>query len=221
MSITRWRDPILVLAGALALLPACSRPPAGPMRAENRAVEPFHGIELRGNGEARISVGQPQALAVTTEDSAHPDVVTRVERGVLIVENLKGSWYRSRPTLKLDVAVPQLDSLTIAGANLITLENMSGPRLEILVSGAGSLRAAGEVGALDAQLAGAGDMDLSGLTAGNAHVTVNGAGNVKLHVTGQLEATVNGVGNVSYAGNPREVIPHVNGFGSISPLKSP
>ena len=221
MSITRWPDPILLLAAALALLSACSRPPAGPMRAESRSVEPFHGIELRGNGEARISVGKPHALTVTTEASAHPDVITRVERGVLIVENLKGSWYRSRPTLKLDVQVPQLDSLTSAGANIIALESMSGPRLQIVVSGAGSVRATGDVGALDAQLAGAGDMDLSGLQAGNAHVTVNGAGNVQLHVTGQLEATVNGVGNVSYAGNPREVVPHVNGFGSISPLKKP
>jgi hypothetical protein len=191
------------------------------MRAETRAVEPFQGIELRGNGEARITVGGPQALTVTTEESAHPDVITRVERGVLIVENLKGSWYRSRPTLRLEVQVPQLDSLTLAGANVITLEKMSGPRLEIIVSGAGKMSAAGEVGALEVQLAGASDMDLSGLKADNAHVTVNGAGNVKLHVTGQLEATVNGVGNVSYAGNPRDVVPHVNGLGSISPLKNP
>jgi len=219
MSITRSPDIAALLAAALALT-ACSGPPPGPMRPETRTVEPFHAVVLRVGGTAEVSVGKPQTVVVTSQESALPQVVTRVEKGVLFVERVKGSWFQPQPTISVRVEVPALDSFTVTGAGDFTISNATGPRLQLALSGAGQLRASGEVGALDARLDGAGNLELAALHAGNASVSVNGTGNIAVHVTDQLEATVNGVGTISYAGNPREVVRHVNGVGNVSPAGS-
>jgi hypothetical protein len=217
MSTTRWHR---IALGIVALLAACSDPPPGPARTETRSVEAFHAIEFRGNGEASISVGKPQAVTVTSEESALPDIVTKVEKGVLIVEHVKGAWFR-RPALRMQIDVPAVDSIVLTGAAIVSIVNMAGPRLELVSSGAGNIHASGEVNALNARLDGAGNLRLADLHAGDASVSVNGAGSIAVHVTGQLEATVNGVGAITYAGNPRDVVRHVNGVGTISPAGSP
>ena len=219
MSTTRLRRIFSVLLGT-ALLTACSGPPPGPPRSELRNVEAFHAIEFRGNADARIAVGKSQAVTITTDESALPDVVTKVEKGVLIVEHVKRAWYR-RSALRVQIDVPAIDSIVVHGAVVLSLENMAGPRLSLVVGGVGKVSASGQVDALDARLDGTGEVDLAGLHAGDASVSVNGTGEIAVHVTGQLEASVNGVGSITYGGNPREVVRHVNGVGSISPAGSP
>lgn len=222
MSITRSRSMArapglaLLLAGAL-ILAACSGPPPGPQQAETRSVEAFHAIDLRGTTQADISAGRTQSLTLESEATALPSIITRVEKGVLIVENVGGSWFRRTPTVKLRIDVQSLDELTISGAGDVTIRDVAGSRLSLAVAGAGNLKASGEVGALNARLDGAGSLELASLHTTDASVSVNGTGNVAVYVTGQLEATVNGVGSIRYAGNPREVVRHVNGVGSISP----
>lgn len=216
MSITRSPDTALLLAGVLALA-ACSGPAQGPAREESRTVEPFHAIAVRADGDVSVSVGRPQSLVVTGQQAALPRLMTRVEKGVLIVDSVRKGWFQPQPAISLRVEVPALDSFAVHGAANVTIENAAGPRLELALAGAGLLRATGEVGALDARLDGAGSLELAGLKVANASVSVNGTGNVAVHVTEQLEATVNGVGTIRYAGNPHEVVRHVNGVGSISP----
>jgi hypothetical protein len=201
---------------AAGLLAACSGPPTGPTGSEVRSVEAFHAVEFRGNAEARITVGKAQGVTVTTVKTSLPDIVTKVEKGVLIVEHVKGLWFL-RPALRVQIDVPAIDSVVLNGPVVATIEGMSGPRLALAVNGAGSLNASGQVSALDARLDGAGDLKMAGLQAVDASVSVNGAGSIDMQVTGRLEATINGVGSITYAGNPREVVRHVNGVGSISP----
>ncbi|HXR52470.1 MAG TPA: head GIN domain-containing protein [Steroidobacteraceae bacterium] len=219
MSTTRLRSACSLLLGTV-LLAACSGPSPGPTRSESRSVEPFHAIELRGNGEARITVGKPQAVTLTAGENALPDIITRVDKGILIVEHMKGTWYQ-RPELKVQIDVPAIDSIAANGALIVSMEGMTGPRLALTLGGAGTLRASGQVGAMDVRLGGAGKMELAGLRADDASVSVNGTGSIEVQVTGQLEATVNGVGSITYAGNPREVVRHVNGVGTIAPSGSP
>ena len=219
MSTTRLRRFCPAALGAL-LLAACSGPPSGPTRSEVRSVEAFHAIEFRGNGEARITVGKSQSVTLTSDADALPDVVTKVEKGRLIVEHSKGLWFQ-RPALRLQIDMPAIDSVIIDGGAAVTIENMAGPRLALVLGGAGTLRASGEVGALDARLDGAGTLELAKLRAGDASVSVNGAGSIEVQVSGQLEATVNGVGSITYSGQPREVVRHVNGVGAVSPAGKP
>ncbi|HMA11199.1 MAG TPA: DUF2807 domain-containing protein [Steroidobacteraceae bacterium] len=216
MSITRWRE-ILTLAALGTVLGGCAAD-SGPVRTENRAVEAFHAVELRGAAQMDVEVGKGPALSITAGERVLQGTSTQVRNGVLVVLiRERGGWFQRGPAAKLRIQAPTLDSVQISGAGDFNLHAVSGDRLDISVQGAGKLEADGTIGKLTARIDGAGSADLTKLAATDADVAVNGAGNLDVHATGILNAEVNGVGSISYSGNPQKVVPSVHGVGSISP----
>jgi hypothetical protein len=69
---------------------------------------------------------------------------------------------------------------------------------------------------LRAVLNGAGSLELANLHAVDAVVVANGAGSIRVHATGNLDASVNGVGSIRYAGGPTQVRTAISGVGSIA-----
>ena len=94
--------------------------------------------------------------------------------------------------LKLDV---ELVTINISGAVVVYLEGV-GDRLEIEMSGAGSLAA-------------------EGFEVKDCEVDISGVGHVLVNVTGSLDAQVSGLGKVEYLGNPESVKGDVSGVGDI------
>jgi hypothetical protein len=216
MSITRWRE-ILMLAGLGVGLAGCAAD-SGPVRTENRTVDTFHAIELRGAAQMQVEVGKGPALSITAGERVLQATSTQVRDGVLVVlVRERGGWFQRGTVARLTVQAPTLDSVEISGAGDFTLLDVSGDKLAIAVQGAGSLEASGTVRQLSARIDGAGSADLSRLVATDAEVSVNGAGSLEVHASGTLRAELNGVGSISYTGNPQKVIPSVHGVGSISP----
>lgn len=213
MSITRWPSALF----SLALLGACSGP-TGPVRTETRTIENFHAIELRGSAEAEITVGASPSLTATAEDALLKSLQTDVTDGVLIIQTRRESgWFQRRGNLKLQIAAPSLDSVTLNGAGDFRLRDLSGDSLKLVMAGAGSLSASGRTGRLEARIDGAGSMELEKLAAGDADVSVNGAGSLSVCASGNLNATVNGVGSISYYCNPQKAVTSLHGVGSIKP----
>jgi hypothetical protein len=191
---------------------------SGPVRTENRTVESFHAIELRGAAEMQVEVGKGPAVSIAAGERVLQGTSTQVRDGVLVVLiRERGGWFQRGPAAKLIVQAPTLDSVEISGAGEFTLHDIAGDKLSIAVQGAGSLDATGKVGQLTARIDGAGKVDLARLSATDAQVAVNGAGSLDVNVSGTLQAEVNGVGSISYSGNPQKVVPSVRGVGRISP----
>lgn len=219
MSITHWpKFLLLAVGGALAGCTADN----GPVRSENRSVESFHAIELRGAAEMQVEVGKGPNLSITAGERVLQGTSTQIRDGVLVILiRERGGWFQRGPAAKLNVQVPTLDSVQISGAGNFNLRDVSGDKLDIALQGAGQLQANGSIRQLNARIDGAGSVDLSKLVATEAQVSVNGAGKLELQVTGTLTAEVNGVGSVTYSGNPQKVVPSVNGVGSIKPAGGP
>lgn len=214
MSTTPWRSALLPLA---ALLGACAGP-AGPARTETRTIEPFHAIELRGAAEAEVTVGGSPSVTATADDTALKGLITEVKDGVLVIQTKRDSgWFQRRSTVKLQIATAALDSLVINGAGDFKLRDITGDKLKLVMSGAGSLSAAGRINSLDAHIDGAGSMELAKLAAGDADVAVNGAGSLSVCASGTLNAAVNGVGSINYSCNPQKTVTSLHGVGSIRP----
>jgi len=203
----------------VALLAACAGP-AGPVRTETRSVENFHAIDLRGAADAQITVGKSAALTVTTDEETLGNLQTQVHDGVLVIQTGKhrGSWFQRRATVKLQIETPALDSLTLNGAGDFRLRDIAGEKLQVVMAGAGSISASGQVMALQARIDGAGSMQLQQLRAVDAEVSVNGAGSLEVCATGTLNAQVNGVGSIAYSCNPQKAVTSVHGVGSIHPV---
>jgi hypothetical protein len=98
--------------------------------------------------------------------------------------------------LKLDV---KLLALEISGATLVYLEGV-GERLEVDMSGAGSLAA-------------------GGFEVQDCTVDISGVGHVLVNVSGSLDAQVSGLGKVEYLGDPESVRGDVAGIGKVSKAK--
>jgi hypothetical protein len=215
MSITPLRNALLPLA---ALLTACSGP-TGPVRTETRPIDGFHAIDLRGAADAEITAGKSTSLTVTSDDNTLSSLQTQVHDGVLTIQTDKnrGGWFQRRANLKLQIETPSLDSLVLNGAGDFRLRDMTGEKLKIVMAGAGSVSATGQVTTLEARIDGAGGMELQKLTTSDAQVSVNGAGSLELCATGTLNAEVNGVGSITYSCNPQKAVTSVHGVGSIQP----
>jgi Putative auto-transporter adhesin, head GIN domain len=95
--------------------------------------------------------------------------------------------------LKLDV---NYVSLELSGATMVYLNGV-GERLEVDMSGAGSLTAE--------------DFEVK-----ECEVSISGVGHVLVNVTGTLEAQVSGLGKVEYIGEPDRVKGDVSGIGQVS-----
>ncbi len=204
------------LAISLLVLSACSGGPAGTPVTEQRGVDAFHSIDLRGAGDASVTVGQAASVTLVADARTLKSTSTSVHNGMLIIENRPGwAWLGRSSRLEMRITLPALNSLAMNGAGNIEISGVHGPALSIALQGAGNLVASGETAALNARLNGAGNLDLARLVAGDATLAVNGAGNLTAHVTGSLQAEVNGVGSISYAGKPQQVESSINGVGRI------
>jgi hypothetical protein len=218
MSITHWRS--LAATWLLLIAAGCGNPPSGPITSEVRGADAFHSIDLRGAADLSVLVGAVGSVAVIGDAATLERTVTRVQHGVLIVEN-ESAWtfLGGRGKVEIRVTMPSLNTLSLNGAGNVSINGISGDGLSLVLQGAGNLEASGKTAALNARMNGAGNMDLSHLVAGDATVAVNGAGNLSAHVTGSLQASVNGVGSITYAGNPGKVSTEINGVGSIKPAQ--
>jgi hypothetical protein len=216
MSITRLRS--VACLGALGALVAGCAADSGPTRTENRTVDAFHAIELRGAAQMQVDVGKGPALSITAGEEVLQSTNTEVRDGVLVVQiGERRGWFHGGAAAKLAIQAPALESMKISGAGDFTLREITGERLSIVVEGAGKLQANGTVHMLTARIDGAGSADLAGLAATDADVAVNGAGSLEVNASGALKAEVNGVGSITYSGDPQKVVSSVRGVGRISP----
>ena len=209
---------LATVAGLLALAGCAPSEDAAPAVTQERGVDAFHSIELRGTATLDLLVGPQQSLVVEANPDTQQRVHTAVRNGMLTVEHTGGGWlWQSSPgQLKLRITMPKLNSLALNGTGRITVNGLDGGATSIVMSGAGEVEASGRVDTLTARLNGAGNADLSRLLATDAEVMVNGAGNLSVNATGQLDAKLNGVGSITYEGTPRVLNSSINGVGSIA-----
>ncbi len=219
---THWRESTAALLLATLLVGGCDSRSDAPPRTEQRGVDVFHSVDLRGgNAEVSVEVGPAASVAITADSDTLSHIITEVHNGMLVVDHRDGRhWFRRSPPVQLRITLPVLNAFAVNGAGDVTIRGVHGDALALVLQGAGNLVASGETKSLNARINGAGNLDLAGLRAGDATVAVNGAGHLNTQVTGSLVAELNGVGSIEYAGKPQQVETRINGVGSIAPVSA-
>jgi hypothetical protein len=209
----------ILLLGLLAgtLLTGCAEEASGPIERQAREVGTFAAIEVEGAAKLDITVGSAASVEVEAPRQILDRITTEVRDDTLYVEAKPKDWLlaKGRNRVRLKVSVPTLASLRLGGGNHVIVRGFDGGESQIKVEGAAHIEAEGELDRLTVHMAGAGNGDFSRLIANEAHVTVDGVGNVVVHPKEKLDATMNGVGAIHYAGTPREVSTRMNGLGHI------
>jgi hypothetical protein len=187
---------------------------SGTSATQTRDVAPFTAVELAGNNNVVIRVGEEQSVVVKADDNLLGRVTTKVDAGNLVIGNTSGSFTTNSP-MSVEVSIPTLDALTLAGNGNLLVRGIDAESLLVDLSGNGTVTASGTAGQLDATVSGFGQAQLQRITATDVRAVVSGSGALFVTATQSLDAAVPGSGAIVYAGDPPDVTRSVTGTGTI------
>jgi hypothetical protein len=187
---------------------------SGIMKTEKRSLAPFDSLEVSCHGSIQVHTQGKEGLEISGDDNVIPLITTEVNEGILYIRSSKE--YNSRDELVITVSAPDLKKFVFSGAGKASLSNVKNDRVEIALTGAGSLTASGETKEADITLSGAGSVDAKNLHAVNAKVNSTGVGSVEIYATGQLDAKSSGIGEINYFGSPKIVNRQAGVIGKIN-----
>ena len=210
------------------LLLLCSPALAAPADSRTVSVGSFDRIRVEGPFEVRVTIGSPRAT-IAGEPRVTDGVVVRVDGTTLSVRKGTGGWGEQPrgaggggPIVVL-LSTPGLAAASVAAGGRMTIARMRAMRLDVSVSGNGSLAlAAADTDQLNATLIGGGQMtiggraararliasgsgtiDATGLAVNDLTVHLDGVGAVKAAARYTAQVTNSGLGTVSIAGTAK------------------
>lgn len=169
---------------------------------------------------ARLAMDVPVQLVFTRGDKAEM-VVTGPQKLVdrLTWENgrlaIKGDWH-GRKGLKVRITAPEIEGLDFDAPGDVTLTGLDQDSLTVNGNGALSLDASGKVRKLAVTTDGAGNLDFGKVDVQDATIRVNGAGNMVIGASGNVDVQINGIGNVTLVRKPANLKSEINGIGNVS-----
>jgi len=188
---------------------------SGVMKTEVRRLEPFTSIVITDVESSYLVIEQTgeESLTVTAEENLLEMFTSEIRDGVLHLTFKKGnSFHGKRPIYK--VTVKDLRRIHVQGGVAIEAKKLESEKLTILVEGAAAGNLSGHVDDLTIDIKGAGVLSAGDLKAKRAKVSVQGAGQVTVNVSDELDAEVAGAGIVWYIGAPK-LKSNVDGLGWI------
>jgi hypothetical protein len=207
--------------GLLACLTGCNLIPdtdkvkgSGVMKNEKRTLASFNSLEMKCHGTIQVRFQEQNHLEISGDDNIVPLITTEVKNDTLYIQSSKE--YDPKDKLQIIVSIANLKRFVFAGAGEADLSNVKNDRVEIVMTGAGSLTASGETKEADITMAGAGSVDAKNLHAVNAKVNSTGVGQVDIYATEKLDARTSGVGEINYYGSPKIVNRQAGGLGAIN-----
>jgi Putative auto-transporter adhesin, head GIN domain len=180
-----------------------------------RDLAPFNSVELAGNNNVVLRVGDKQSIVVKADDNLLDRVTTEVQSGTLVIANTPGSLTTKSP-MSVEVKVPTLNTLTLTGSGNIVVDGIETESLKVTLPGNGTLTGSGTATRLDVTVSGSGTVQFTRLVANDVRAVVSGSGSIFITATKRLDASVSGSGAILYTGNPQDVTKSVTGTGAIT-----
>src|SRR5262249_35045333 len=114
---------------------------SGIMKTEKRSLAPFDSIEGSCHGSIQAHTQGEEGLEISGDDNIIPLITTEVNNGILYIRSSRE--YDPQEKLVIVVSAPDLKKFIFSGAGEADLSNVKNDRVEINLTGAGSLTASG------------------------------------------------------------------------------
>lgn len=189
---------------------------AGEKVSNNPEVDSFTELEIVGAWEVKVLRGEEHTITITAAESTMEKLVVENSGDTLKLSYPLHSSISSRGA-KAEIVMPELERIESEGGTSIEFTGFTMDRLEVNLEGASNLKGIdSEIEDLFITAEGATNVDCGSCTIVNAHLDVEGAGSVKLHMDGgNLTGTVAGLANVVYTGTVDRQTVNVDGLGSV------
>ena len=188
---------------------------AGIAATQTRSLASFTGVELAGNNNVSVHIGEKQSVVVHADENLLGRVTTVVEDGLLVLGNTPGSFTTQKP-MRVAVSVPSLDTLRLTGSGIVSVAGVKSSSLTMTLSGSGVLRASGTATRFEVTLGGSGEVQAGQVVARDVQAVVRGSGRILITATKSLDASIPGSGVIVYSGNPAAVRTTITGSGAVT-----
>jgi hypothetical protein len=171
-----------------------------------------------GGGEA-LTINVP-ATVTYTQGPVASLTITGPNRTLDMVE-LDGDVLRFegrivRPgRLTVTMTAPDVNTFTLNGSQGLRIADYDHDTLRISVFGSGDVKAVGKARRVDLNIAGSGDVDLSGVASEVAEVNIAGSGDAIVSPTLEADVNIAGSGDVRLTTRPHRVDSNVLGSGDV------
>lgn len=187
----------------------------GNVVSEQRDVNGFDEVELRGVGNLSVRQAGSESLTVEAEEDVLPKIRTEVENNRLIISPEPNTDIQTTEPINYKLTVKDLRGMEVSGSGDIDAEGISTDGLGMNISGSGAIKASGSANDQKIGISGSGIYRAEGLESKKAEVDVEGAGSAIVNASEVLKAKVSGAGFVEYIGDPT-VEKDVSGAGRVS-----
>lgn len=191
---------------------------SGVVATEEREVEDFDAVVVKGIGELRIEFTGEESLSIEAEDNILPLLTSEVSGNELVLGPRSGVGITAHEPIIYRLTVAELSAISVSGSVNVDARGILGDRLTVSSSGSSDMRITGSVDRLSLDKSGSGTFSGRRLESAHASVEVSGSGDVVLNVADTLDVTASGSSDVRYVGNPRVSQVDVSGSGSVEPL---
>ena len=202
---------------------------------DRQADQPFTRVSVQQSITLYISQGKTEGITVEADDNIIPYIKTEIKNGQLNIFLDPEVIVRGYTAMNVSVSMPIITDINVAAAG--RLEGSSPftvNKLEIVASGAGSVKLEVKGSEVDVEASGAARLELKGeveqfdlemssaatlkgweLRVKNCDAEISGAAKAEVSISGQLEAEISSAGILIYDGNPRITKQNVTGRGTL------
>ncbi len=205
----------------------------GDLKQETRDVGDFSHITANGTFNISFSQTNIDQVDLFGDSNILPIISTSVIQGDLNITTLDDNCYSSQNMIEVTATAPDFEGVTLNGAGKIEAHNITADQLRfetngtatinssitaelitVYIKGSGDAHLTGsaENGGLD--ISGTGNIQASTLMIDICTITIEGTGDISIHVNNEMTVVISGSGNVYYTGNP-EINSSITGTGQI------
>lgn len=211
---------LIIATSAMFLSIGCGGSRTEPLPDQNSLVKDFRPLsgfsEIRAGKavELRVRVGEDFAVTVEKPENGSDDVTTELDGQILILSSKPVARGSGRPLI-VDVSLPELNRLDIWGSTVALVENAKSESLTLQATGDSKITISGEVVNLRFLTTGVSLIDAENLRVRNAGGTSTGTSIVNLASPSELEAESHGASKITFAEQPKKLVPMIIGGGKI------
>ncbi|HYD27556.1 head GIN domain-containing protein [Brevundimonas sp.] len=130
------------------------------------------------------------------------------------VEVVVFGWHNT-DRLRITVTAPSVRNFSLSSSGDLQIRNYDQPDMMLTIQGSGDVTAAGRTEAVELDIHGSGEADLSALETRDADVEISGSGEAAVGPTGGARISISGSGDVELTRRPASVTQNISGSGDV------
>jgi hypothetical protein len=200
---------------------------------ETRNLDDFKKIYATGAFNISFSQIANPRVDLFGDSNILPIITTDVNNGVLNIGVANNECYSTQNTIEVTATSQQFEGVTLDGAGKIEAHNIITDQLRyetngsatinssfttefvtVFINGSGDAQFTGSSEHCGFYIGGSGTILSSTLVVNICTITIEGAGDIYIHVNNEMTVIINGSGSVYYTGDP-EINSQINGTGQL------